>query len=38
MFDGFTQTRIETSSAAINLMKGGGGPPLSCSTATRRPT
>ena len=28
MFEGFTQTRIETSSAAINLMKGGEGPPL----------
>ena len=28
MFEGFTQTRIETSSAAINLVKGGEGPPL----------
>ena len=28
MFEGFTQTRIETSSTAINLVKGGEGPPL----------
>ena len=28
MFDGFTRTRIETSSIAINLVKGGAGPPL----------
>ncbi len=28
MFDGFTKSRIETSSIAINLVKGGEGPPL----------
>ena len=28
MFDGFSRTRIETSSTTINLMKGGEGPPL----------
>ena len=28
MFDGFTKTQIETSSATINLVKGGEGPPL----------
>ena len=28
MFEGFTQTRTETSSTTINLMKGGEGPPL----------
>ena len=28
MFDGFTKTQIETSSIAINLVKGGAGPPL----------
>ena len=28
MFDGFTKTQVETSSIAINLVKGGEGPPL----------
>ena len=28
MFEGFEQLRIETSGAAINLVKGGEGPPL----------
>ena len=28
MFEGFTETRIETSSATINLVTGGAGPPL----------
>ena len=28
MFDGFTKSRIETSSIAINLVKGGEGSPL----------
>jgi haloacetate dehalogenase len=28
MFEGFTQTRIETSGATINLRHGGSGPPL----------
>ena len=28
MFEGFTKTRIETSSTAINLVQGGTGPPL----------
>mgnify|MGYP003694148291 CR=1 FL=1 len=28
MFEGFTQTRIDTSGARINLRHGGSGPPL----------
>ena len=28
MFEGFTRTRIETSSLTINLVRGGAGPPL----------
>ena len=28
MFDGFTRTRVETSSITINLVKVGEGPPL----------
>ena len=28
MFEGFTKTRIETSTVAINLVRGGEGPPL----------
>ena len=28
MFDGFTQTHIQTSGARINLRYGGSGPPL----------
>ena len=28
MFEGFTQTRIDTAGARINLRHGGSGPPL----------
>ena len=38
MFDGFTRTRIETSSIAINLVKGARARRSCCSTATRRAT